>query len=217
MRFFEKKTRSRQFYFAYSRTDKWAHTHMMRMSFMIPAHTISMHNRPPLKCMNVPHTACVANKILSAPAPHPHLIARWNFDDNIGADTSGNGHHLLITPQVGPGRFSQGQSARFRGDDFTAIGHSPAWNVHDFAVSFWVFLLADDHGGWRTIMRKGFPDEGDAFTLSLWPTDSLGFTRRLHVRISRESETLVSLDSVGSLALQRWTHIAFNIEGASIY
>lgn len=172
--------------------------------------------RPPLKCMNVPHMACVANKKLASPASHPNLIARWNFDDNIGADTSGNGHHLLITPQVGPGRFSQGQSARFTGDDFTAIGHSPAWNVHDFAISFWVFLLADDHGGWRTILRKGFPDEGDALTLSLWPKDSLGFTRRLHLHISRQSETVVSLDSQGSLPLQRWTHIAFSIEGKDI-
>ena len=166
--------------------------------------------------MNVPRAACVANRVLSAPASHPDLIARWNFDDDMGADTSGNGHHLLIQPRVGPGRFSRGQSARFTGNDFTAIGHSAAWNIHDFAVSFWVFLLADDHGTWRTIVRKGFPDEGEAVTLSLWPKDSLGFTRRLHLRVGSKGKTTVSLDSVGSLPLQRWTHVAFTIEGASV-
>jgi len=166
--------------------------------------------------MNVPHVACVADKILASPAAQPNLIARWNFDDNIGADTSGNGHHLLVTPQVGPGKYSRGQSAKFKGDDFTVIGHSAAWNTHDFAVSFWVFLMADDHGSWRTLMRKGFPDEGEAFSLSLWPKDSLGYSRRLHLRVSRESETVVSIDSVGSVPLQRWTHIAFNMEGKDI-
>ena len=132
----------------------------------------------------------MANKVLTAPAPQPGLIARWNFDDSMGADTSGRGHHLLIRPQVGPGKFSRGQSARFSGSDFTAIGHTPAWNVHDFTVGFWVFVLEDDHGGWRTLLRKGFPDEGETLTLSLWPKDSLGFSRRLHLKISSKSNAV---------------------------
>jgi Concanavalin A-like lectin/glucanases superfamily len=97
----------------------------------------------------------------------------------------------------------RGYSAYFNGVDMSQINHTKAYETREFTVSFWIFLLNGNMDGWRTIITKGEDSQQLTPTIQLWPKDT-----RLHVRASTDELWNDGLDSLSTLQMRKWTHIA---------
>jgi len=62
---------------------------------------------------------------------------------------------MVPTPKVGPESGGKGYSAFFDGNDAAVIKHSELFETKEMTISFWIYLLKDSVGGWRTILHKG--------------------------------------------------------------
>ena len=81
-------------------------------------------------------------------------------------------------------------------------------------ISFWIFLLKDSTGSWRTILHKGNSARDLTPTIMLWPKE-----RRLHVRLSTDQNPNEGLDSKSIIPMRRWTHItvSFSLQLLHLY
>jgi hypothetical protein len=79
------------------------------------------------------------------------------------------------------------------------------------SITFWVYLLEDSTGNWRTLLNKGENVEELTPTIMLWPRE-----RRLHVRVSTEKFWNEGLESKGVLNLKQWVHIAVVVSRQTI-
>jgi len=164
-----------------------------------------------MQCVDVPSEVCLGSgqqKVVKDAADEK-LVGLWTFDDKYGADHSTGGNHPLKPPRFGPGFAGHGNSAWFDGFSGMEVPNSPAFKQSDcsFTVSFWMFLLQDSIGTWRTILHKG--GEGELTPqIMLWPK-----SRRIHARVSTEANPNEGIDSVAIVPLRRWTHVAFVVQG----
>lgn len=132
----------------------------------------------------------------------------WTFDDRFGHDSSPTNNYMSDIPTAGPSfrtlhTGGQGYSGYFNGTAQSLIPHSPAYQVPEFSLMFWVFLLQDSTGSWRTILHKGSDIGNLTPTIQLWPKE-----RRLHVRVSTDYFWNEGLDSQAIIGMRRWTHVA---------
>jgi hypothetical protein len=97
----------------------------------------------------------------------------------------------------------KGYSAYFDGNRFMTIPHIKEYESQDLTVTFWIFLIGDSTGGWRTIFHKGETAQDLTPTVMLWPKE-----RRLHVRVATDMNPNEGLDSKAVIPLKRWTQIA---------
>jgi len=127
----------------------------------------------------------------------------WNFNDNHASDQSGHRNNMYPIPAFGPQSGGQGYSGNYNFSNYSNINHIDAYDSNEFTVSFWIYLLQDSVGVWRTIIHKGSKLSELTPTVQLWPNEN-----RLHVRVSTTFNSNEGLDSNGGLTLGRWTHIA---------
>jgi hypothetical protein len=106
----------------------------------------------------------------------------------------------------------KGYSAAFNGSNMMTINnHQNFIETSDLSLTFWVYLLEDSNGNWRTLINKGETIEELTPTIMLWPND-----RRLHVRVSTEKFWNEGLESKGVLNLKQWVHLGVVISGQMI-
>ena len=88
--------------------------------------------------------------------------------------------------------------------------------AEDLTISFWVYLLSDVVGKFRTLIYRG-DRYGATPHISLWPE-----IRRIHLRASTgvdpvtHKKTHITLDSHSAVLIGRWTHIAFVVQGTRL-
>lgn len=172
--------------------------------------TVDLATRMVAECVELPFSLCSGRgRKLHVPAALPkRLAAHWTFDDMVAHDHSGRGNAMRPVPNVGPGRGGHGQSAYFNGSNYAMVEHAAAFETRELSVTYWLYLLRDSIGSWRTVLRKGDASTRLTPSFSLWPS-----ARRLHVRVSTELGDDEGVDSVAIIPLRRWTHIAFVAQG----
>ncbi len=89
--------------------------------------------------------------------------------------------------------------------------HKAFIETSDITLSFWIYLLEDSTGNWRTILNKGSDIKELTPTVMLWPKE-----RRLHIRVGTEVFWNEGLESKGMINMKCWTHIAVVISGQMI-
>jgi hypothetical protein len=89
--------------------------------------------------------------------------------------------------------------------------HKNFVETSDLSLTFWVYLLEDSTGNWRTLLNKGETIEELTPTIMLWPKE-----RRLHVRVSTEKFWNEGLESKGTLNLKQWVHLSVVLSGQMI-
>jgi hypothetical protein len=138
------------------------------------------------------------------------LVGHWKFDDGSGtqvADAAGGNPGTLVgNPAWTPGRVGGGLT--FGGGNFVQVADSAALRVGqagaDFSVAFWMRVEQAPNGQWRALIHKGSTNYERTFALWLRPGD-----QRLHFRISTTASWNEGGNSVGALALNQWTHVAY--------
>jgi len=161
-------------------------------------------------------SVCVdgGRKVMSADSLSRGLIGKWTFDDAIGQDRSGLGHHAAQPPASGPGFNGNGMSAYFDGSSTLEIPHSDHFASQDFCVTMWLYLLEDYNGKWRTLIHKGNRDHERTPTLFLEPE-----TRGLEFFVSTSDTSQPAGERLWSntfVPLRKWTHIAACAEGRNM-
>jgi len=157
----------------------------------------------------MPLTVCTGrgSRLVAPDNQRSSLVGSWSFDDESAHDESGHKHNLFPAPEVGPARWGVGASARFNGTTMSMTDFAVAHGSNEMTVMFWIYLLEDSIGSWRTILRKGDNVQMTP-TMQLWSKE-----RRLHARVTTEAGEVEGVDSVAVVPLRRWTHVAFVIQG----
>jgi hypothetical protein len=184
---------------------------------------------PPLQdpledCFEVPGSICLEGDgdhtfIVGSLNALPDLVIWYQFDKALPVDDSGHSHHLVDSDQklsplvAGPGIMGLGGSAAFDGRAYRVAGDaaealtSPA----SFTVAFWIYLLEDSVGSWRTVFNKAAGPDHLLPALLLLPNE-----RRLHVHAAVPGGVKRGLDATGVLPLRRWTHVAVVSTGSVV-
>lgn len=164
-------------------------------------------------CLSIPQTICLDNGahcVIPFNIPKS-LVIWWTFDDNSMFDSSGNKVYGTPIPKAGPPRFIKGASAFFTGDYFTKVPNFSNLINKDMTISFWIYLLEDSTGNWRTLITKGNKSTELTPTIMLWPKE-----RRLHVRVGTETFWNEGLESKSIIPLKQWTHVVVTFGGLMI-
>jgi hypothetical protein len=161
-------------------------------------------------CTRVPLSVCLGKgeQMLAADAHGKTLVGWWQFDDNSGYDSSGNGGYAKPVPEVGPAQGGVGASASLDGQTSVVLPHHEAMQGQGMTVAFWIYLLQDSGGMYRYIMRKGAEGDETSPTIQLHQE-----SRRLHIRVKTEGQDEERFDSVGFIPKRRWTHVGLVLEG----
>jgi hypothetical protein len=157
------------------------------------------------KCLQLPNYACIDNGNFEIGKDNiqPSLAGSWSFDDLHASDGSGYNNDMFPPPAVGPAFGGNGYSAKFNYSNYSVIENIHAYETNEFTIQFWIYLLSDSVGVWRTILHKGDTLTELTPTIQLWPDSN-----RLHVRVSTQASWNEGLDSFASLPMGRWTHVA---------
>jgi len=159
--------------------------------------------------MNIPTSLCIGddkNRFRETKALEG-VIGHWTFDDSAAQDTTRNKNHVKKTPNPGPGFGARGNSASFNGRNWMRIDHHEAYETSDFMVAMWVFVKKEVQGSFKTLLFKGSKGRGFP-AVSVFPE-----SRKLRVKIATIANGVASLDSVSTLPLRRWTHVAVGVDG----
>jgi hypothetical protein len=162
------------------------------------------------QCFSMPNGFCGdgGRTVFTPDAKFTGLVGWYDFDDALGLDKSGHANHPLAPqPDVGPGHDGRGQSAHFSGVDSFMIPHVAEFeSMRQMTVSFWIYLLSEPSESWRIIFRKGDKQDDLTPTLMLFPDSN-----KLHVRVSTTDPSKHGLDSITSIVMRRWTHVAVTL------
>lgn len=159
-------------------------------------------------------------KVVSSSASPRGLVAHFTFDDAHGLDSSGRANHLSFAPMFSSGLNGRGSGAKFDGSTFQSgkshlvIPHSEHFNSPDFCISWWMYLLADATGQWRTVVHKGNADHERTPTFFLEPQ-----TRGLEFFVSTTATSEPAGERLWSntfVPLRKWTHVAGCLEGRNM-
>lgn len=156
------------------------------------------------------------------------LIGHWTFDEKYSLDHSKTRNHLYPSPLAGPQSGikkyvkiktiiyiyigGKGYSAYYDGLTYSNISHNKIYETEDMTICFWIFILKDSTGSWRTILHKGDTSKDLTPTIMLWPKE-----RRLHVRVSTDQNINEGLDSKSVIPLKRWTHLAISFSSQLLH
>lgn len=147
------------------------------------------------------------------------LLGRWKFNDGSGTsivDATASARHGTLGGGYEWHTKDQGRNylqftdaagmAEIPGSDFE-VGADDS----DFSVAFWVRLEEPVSNVFRTLIHKGNDNFQRTFALWLIPN-----TTRIHFRISGGNDTSMGGNSIGSLEIGDWTHVAYVKEGAAL-
>ena len=161
-------------------------------------------------CLSLPISICVGggSRVLSAASAPQTLVGWWTFDDRFGHDYSTTNNYMTDVPAAGPAMSKgdvggKGYSGYYNGTAMSVVPHAEEYEVQEFTIMMWVFLLQDSTGGWRTLLHKGSDLSNLTPSIQLWPKE-----RRLHVRVSTDYFWNEGLDSKALVPVRKWTHIA---------
>ena len=140
------------------------------------------------------------------------LVAHWRFNERSGTtafDSSTNGLNGLL--QNGPSWDFEGRNdgcLAFDGvDDYLHVSYATPLDIGknnaDFSILFWMNLLQDATGTWRTVMEKGDNATTRTPSIFLWNMDN-----RLSYRVTTTTNWNSGGDSVGTMPVGKWTHVA---------
>lgn len=106
-------------------------------------------------------------------------------------------------------RYETGQAVQFDGVGQTARlsyrdTFNPGRDNQDFSVEFWLYLMQDATGKWRSLIHKGSNNKERTFKMSLHPKDN-----RIHYRISTSENGNEGGDSRSGIPLKKWTHVVY--------
>jgi hypothetical protein len=153
-------------------------------------------------------------KIFTKDAAPRGLVGKWTFDDAYMLDHSGKANHAKEATTFGPGRNGRGQSASFDGQTMLEIPHTPDFEGQDFCVTYWIYLLSDSTGQWRSVLHKGARDNERTPTFFLEPQ-----TRGIEFFVSTTDDSQPAGERLWSntfVPLRRWTHVAGCAEGRNL-
>ncbi len=106
----------------------------------------------------------------------------------------------------------RGYSAYFNGTEMMSINnHQDFFETSDLTITFWVYLLEDSNGNWRTLLHKGDTMQDLSPTIMLWPKE-----RRLHVRVSTEIFWNEGLESKALLNMKQWVFVSVVVSGQMV-
>jgi hypothetical protein len=136
------------------------------------------------------------------------LVAHWSFDDCRATDNSGNGHDGTLggNPQCVDG--VKGKAFSFDGvDDYINAGNSPLFNVNNHTITTWI---KSSSGG--IIVGKVNPYVYETISLAsnwyIYPT--------LHTAFATDYEVNHVIESVKTIADDKWHFVAMSYDGASV-
>lgn len=184
------------------------------LALLLPL-ALASHLYPPLSedCTSVKFDLCIQSQKFAGKATPSNLLGWWTFDDPYGHDSTAHTNTVekLVTP--GPAISilylgGKGASLYFDGESEATIPHISPYETSEFTLSFWVFLVQDSTGGWRTILHKGSSAYELTPSVFLWPKE-----RRFHIRVSTAHSWNEGLDSVSVLNLRKWTHLSVSGNG----
>jgi hypothetical protein len=144
------------------------------------------------------------------------LVGHWTFDDNLGLDSSGSGHHGEAATDAGPSQGGWGSSAHFSGSNYFTVPASTDFEAKIFTLNFWAYFihnsavdLASTTGDqWCPILQKGYEDSSTYRRTPAVMYDRK--TRGVRVYVSTESETDYPqgeyVNSTARIPYHRWTH-----------
>jgi hypothetical protein len=103
----------------------------------------------------------------------------------------------------------KGYSAHFNGTQMMTINnHVDFTESSDMSLSFWIYLLEDSTGNWRTLIHKGDSIQELTPTIMFWPKE-----RRLHVRVSTEIFWNEGLESRALINMKQWVFVTVIASG----
>lgn len=106
----------------------------------------------------------------------------------------------------------KGYSAVFNGTNMMTVdNHQSFIETSDLSITFWVYLLEDSTGTWRTLLHKGETIQELTPTIMLWPKE-----RRLHVRVGTEVFWNEGLESKSLINLRQWVFVSVVISGQMV-
>ncbi len=151
-----------------------------------------------------------------------HLVGFWRFAEGRGPlslDASAYHHDAMLgnaslMPSWLP--HADNYALGFDGlDDILTVPDAPALRLGtdnaDFSVALWVRLQESAPGRWRVLAHKGNANTARTFSLFLWPDSD-----RIHYRVSTPFDWNQGGDSVASLPLNLWTHVALVKHGLNL-
>jgi hypothetical protein len=154
------------------------------------------------------------SKVIAPDAVPRGLVGKWTFDDAYMFDHSGKAHHVKEATSFGPGLNGIGQSAKFDGSTMLEIPHSDHLTTSDFCVTYFLYLLSDSTGQWRSILHKGARDNERTPTFFLEPQ-----TRGIEFFVSTTDDSQPAGERLWSntfVPLRKWTHVAGCAEGRNL-
>ena len=131
-----------------------------------------------MQCMQRIGCGChlVMQQVTQQPS-QKDLALDLTFDDRAGHDYSGHDNHLASPHTPGPAQFGQGNSAFLDGNTGLKIKSGNAFGSRATTIAFWIFLLEDSKGAWRSIVSRGGGPNDHTPEIMLWPKE-----RRVHAR-----------------------------------
>ena len=167
----------------------------------------------------------------SMPTRNTGLIFRFTFDNPEGQpplEFPDEGPYLLGTGILKDGAKFSDPSTNSRAVEFDGTGGYALFahrtsvkvgdNDQDFSVSFWIYVrnTGATNGPWRGVLYKGhedaaFTDVNRTFGIWLFPDSNT-----IHYRISTTTDQNAGGDSKSTVAVDRWTHIAYVRRGARL-
>lgn len=162
-------------------------------------------------CFDIPSSFCgnKKNLYITHKNEEDSLIAHYTFDEEGVHDGTGNFHEGYGEYSIGPSSHIKGYSAYLNGNQTITIPHHEQFlDMAGLTITFWIYLLEDSTGNWRTIMHKGENYKQLTPTIMLWPNE-----RKLHVRASTQMYWNEGIESKGTLNLKSWTHISIIFSG----
>lgn len=141
----------------------------------------------------------------------PGLLSYWRLGESSGSTaiddrSRSNGTYSGVTlQQPGISGADGNKSSLLDTSDAVSIPHVSAYNLNAFTVEAWVYLTAYGNTGvYRPLIRKGETTGTRNFGLFL----TGGTGGRVHFSMGTGTGW-INEDSVGSLQLGRWHHLAF--------
>ena len=106
----------------------------------------------------------------------------------------------------------RGYSAKFNGTNMMTIeNHQDFSENSELSITFWLYLLEDSTGNWRTLIHKGESIQDLTPSIMFWPKE-----RRLHVRVSTEVFWNEGLESKALINMRSWVYVSVVISGQMI-
>ncbi len=139
-----------------------------------------------------------------------NLVGYWRFDEGTGTeagDSAGKNDGKIYGAIWVPGKL--GSALYFDGvDDYVEIPDSESLDLTSFTVEVWVYPR-EIKSDYQPLIVKGEQERN--YGLLIRPDEM-----RIHFSFKRTDGTWAASDSVGSLTLNAWNHVAMTYDGSKL-